>query len=101
MAEVQDILVNSSDELIIEKEDFKIGASTEQHIRHIIMSEKGWWKFAPLVGFGVLHRLNAPLTIAVRNDVKREMKIQLELDGMTVHSIDVASWQNLKVDATY
>lgn len=75
---VKDILLDDSNDLIIQNGDFKVEESDQQHIQLIIESWIGSWKQFPLVGVGITNYKNsAGQSIAL----KRSIAVQLEADG--------------------
>jgi hypothetical protein len=89
-----DFTLDGNSDLLIESGDFVLSHSDGMHMEHIIYSNLGYWRNAPLVGVGIEYYLNASVGTA---DVKREIKIQLEADGYQVQSIDVAFKPTLTV----
>jgi hypothetical protein len=67
--------------------DFLSGDSEAQRILLILMSSKGSFKQAPLVGVGGAKIINGILDAATR----REIQLQLEGDGIFVKSIEASS----------
>ena len=82
-----DFTLDGNDDLLIENGDFVLSHSDGMHMQHIVASNLGYWRNAPLVGVGIESYLHASVGEA---DVKRDIKIQLEADGYKVESIDVA-----------
>ena len=61
--------------------DFNVGESAEQHIHHVVLSNPGHFKNAPLLGVSIIDLMNAPLSPAVVADIERVIRLQLEADG--------------------
>lgn len=75
---VKDILLDDSNDLIIQNGDFKVGESDPQHIQLIIESYIGSWKQFPLLGVGIsFYKNSSGQSLAL----KRSIAIQLETDG--------------------
>lgn len=69
--------------------DFNIGFSDEQHIKHLVVSSPGHFKNAPLLGVQIKDYINSSMTPATQQKLEREIRMQLEADGVTQISIIV------------
>ena len=76
---------------IFENGDFVISPSDEIHVRDIFTAEKGNWRRSVLVGIGILDYINSPDTIQRRNQLLKNIRLQLEVDGYQLGNIDVNS----------
>lgn len=94
---MQDILLDDSNDLIIENGDFTIGDATLQHQNHILIAQKGEYKLTPEVGAGVLDEVNNENPRELLSEIRR----QFEYDGMKVNSLKIAANGNLLIDALY
>lgn len=92
---MQDYLFDT--DLQIENGDFVIGESDNQHVRHILTSDKGEYKSNPEIGVGIIQMLNDE----VIDDFLIDAKKNLEYDGMTVNNISFLQDGKLNVDAKY
>lgn len=94
---MDDFLLDTSNDLVVNNGDFVIGDASLQHQNHILLAQKGEFKNAPEIGVGVLTELN--------NENPRELLSQIrrnfEYDGMKVNSLKVAANGNLLIDAEY
>ena len=70
--------------LLIENGDFALVESEQDHIKDIVLDNKGEWKQFPLVGVGALQFLNATRNL---DDVRKKIQVQLEYDDFRVDSI--------------
>ncbi|GAA4354184.1 hypothetical protein GCM10023185_15610 [Hymenobacter saemangeumensis] len=95
---VFDLLTDGEDDLVVRGGDLEIGESTEQHQRHILISEKGWWRGSPLVGVGLRSMLLDDAPGAV---VSAEIQEQMELDGMTISQLALSTDGQLYLLASY
>jgi hypothetical protein len=95
---VFDLLTDADDDLMIRGGDLEIGESTEQHQRHLLLSEKGDWRRTPYVGVGIRSLLNddAPGGVVVA-----EIQEQMELDGQNVTALGLATNGDLNLQAYY
>ena len=84
MAEYKDILLNENNEAIIENGDFKIGSCEGQNAKLLLLSEKGSWRYDPLMGIGLRRMLNVKLTAGQVLTLKREIIKQFKADGSKV-----------------
>ena len=83
MAARTDFETNSNAELIFKNGDLSINFSDEQHIQDTINAIPGWWKEFPLDGVAVIKYINSP---GGGQLLAREIKVELENDGYTVHN---------------
>lgn len=60
--------------------DLDFGYSDEQHIDHILMTQKGAYKQHPIVGVGLFNYINSPMTAVTRTKLKKEIQLQLDRD---------------------
>ncbi|WP_080058288.1 hypothetical protein [Spirosoma aerolatum] len=83
--------------ILIENGELVVGDSTDQHTNHILLADKGWWKFTPSLGVGIVRFVNdvgnAPNLMAT---IRRE----LGRDGQNVDSISLQDSQII-VQSTY
>jgi hypothetical protein len=93
---VKDIKLEDDDLFI--NGDFKVSFSDQQHIIDIIESNVGSWKEYPLVGVGINNYLGS---IGKEQEIKRQVKLQLENDGYRVNEVKIANSNdiNWSVDA--
>lgn len=101
MANFTDILVDADGDAKIEHGDFAIGNSDPQHIQHITFSQPGDWKQFPLIGFGVMQRLNSPGDLVSSNSIKSDLTLHLTLDNYKVIKITTGQTiSELKINAS-
>lgn len=93
-----DLLTDETDDLLVRGGDLETGESTEQHQRHILLSEKGEWRRTPYVGVGIRSLL---LDDAPGGVVVAEIQEQMELDGMTVTALSLGKDGGLNLQAYY
>jgi hypothetical protein len=99
--EAQDIAVSSnSNELLIANGDFVVLPSDTQHAEHIMVSSKGNWINAPLVGVGLWNYLDAPMNSLVLRNLRHKITLQLDYDGLKIMRLDIASLDNIRITAT-
>jgi hypothetical protein len=80
---MNDILIDSNNDLLINAGDFATGESTLQEVQAIILSYPGWWKQYPLVGCAAPNYLNSP---GAGQQLSNNINQQLKLDGKTLTS---------------
>lgn len=83
---------------VIENGDFAIGESTQQHQEDLLMSEKGEWLSDLTAGVGIRSML---LNDSEPDELKVEIQVEFERDGMDVNSLKIDNEFNLKIDANY
>lgn len=86
-----------SNELELANGDFKVGESTNQHVKHILISNKGEYKQHPELGAAMENMLNSEDAM----DFLIEAKKNLKYDGMKVRNISFTSTGTINVNATY
>lgn len=93
---MSDILVNKEGDLEIQNGDFVTGDPQQQDIQHILLAEKGQFRQFPTLGVGVRKRLNGPFSV---EELRRDVRINLESDGFKVNKVDTDEDGNIQVDA--
>jgi phage baseplate assembly protein W len=98
---VNDILLDETGDLAVSAEgDLVVGFADNQHIADVLESTPGNWKQWPLVGVGLMHYVNAPLTPALARALEKEIRVQLEYDdAQEIEVRNIAG--NLNVSAEY
>jgi hypothetical protein len=100
MKQVEDVMVDTTHDIIIDDAgDFYARASDEQHIHHLLLAGKGSYKTAPVAGVGIVQYINAPDHPMAFEQLRQEIKIQLEYDGYTDINIDGTQYDSLTIDA--
>lgn len=93
---MEDVLIDTDGDLLFTKGDFKIGDSTLQNQRLLLLYQKGEMKEHPVAGVAAstyLHDENI-------DDLYREVRREFVQDGMLIKTLDINS-QQLKVEASY
>lgn len=94
---MNDLMLNTSNDLLIENDDLVIAESTRQHQMCLLKTSKGQLKESPLVGVGVEMYLNSENEIGgLLGDIKQEF----EKDGMAVKSLSFSD-NKINIDASY
>ncbi|QTV06061.1 hypothetical protein [Faecalibacter bovis] len=92
---MKDIIRDQEQDVKIERGDFVIDESDQQHIEDIFIAQKGEFKEFPLVGFGAINYIKSQTT---DDEFKRDLKIQLEYDNYINSTIDTSEGiQNTKI----
>jgi hypothetical protein len=91
LIQVADILLDSTDDLIIAIGDFAIGNSDEIHVEQILKSAKTEFKNFPLLGVHLNKKTLMPTSETQLVSLKKNIKIQLEYDNYRVNKIDVSN----------
>lgn len=92
-----DFKTDEAGDLVISGGDLVYTDSTEQHQADIIYSEKGWLKFTPSLGVGLLQYVNETGTAPGLAGIIRE---ELERDGMTVEAVSI-NQDGITINAKY
>lgn len=82
----QDILYDDDNQPKIFNGDFDIGESTPQHIKQLLIGDKGDFRFMPYAGLGLRTWLSEEGNLT---DLQHEAQKQLELDNLRVQSLDI------------
>jgi hypothetical protein len=88
----QDILTGADGLPLIENGDFVVAASDEQHINFITQSNKGDFRFQPLVGCNLSDFLNA-VAANTNLELKQRITAQLNNDGYKINSLSLIEEQ--------
>lgn len=81
----QDITVDNDFDLIVRDGDFEANSSDERHINAILLSAKGNYRFAPIVGADAYSFLNS---VGQTDTFRREIQEQLTADGYRIDEIN-------------
>jgi hypothetical protein len=101
-----DIELDADGDLKIENGDFVLALSDQQHIEHIVESEKGNWRQHPLVGVGIVRFLNYNQAVGMKGQLLRKIRLQLEYDNFRVDRLALSGdllttgSQGIEIDAT-
>ncbi len=95
---MQDLLLDDTDDLLIENGDFVIGISDLQHQEHLLIAQKGDFKQFPDIGVAIEDYLRESdiegLVTEVRNEFVK--------DGMAVNRVEfLEQTGDLDYDAKY
>ena len=98
MATYKDLIVDETGDLIIVNGDVKIDESDTQHVDHIVVADKGQFRQFPLIGVGILRMVNGSPN---PQELKQQIKLQLESDGYNVRqiTIDPNDMLSINIDA--
>lgn len=81
-----DLLLDSDGDFKVKNNDLSKGNSDAQNISDILQSVKGDYKRSPQTGLNAVNFISG---ITPLSDIKAQTKLQLELDGFRVKSIEV------------
>ena len=98
MAEVNDILMDEQFNPVIKNGDFFWNESTSQHQKLLIVANKGQFRESPTVGVGINNFL---LDDGTTEELKQEIILQFELDGMQINDLLIKDVSNVQIDAEY
>lgn len=99
MAKVYDIATDSAGELLIKDGDFAIEESTVKHTHDILVSNKGNYKHAPLLGVAIDDFLLDD--VAYGADLKRVIMEELESDGQEILNMNTDSIETIEIVSEY
>jgi len=81
---MNDILLNSENDLMIANGDFAVGDSLNQQVGLLLLVNKGEVKQHPLIGVGI----NDILLAESMTDIYNEVRVQLKADGLKLRKIE-------------
>lgn len=94
-----DILLDETGDLAIERGDFVVGESDQQHLVLLLQTTQGEWRQDPLVGVGLARYLSSPYGPAQAAELSRNLSIQLQRDGYTIIELDLAELNSAIINA--
>lgn len=95
--QMNDILLDTTGDLLIQNNDLVIGYSDNQQQEHILIANKGEFREFPEIGVGIAQMINDDDWISVLIEAKKN----LEYDGMKMNNIKFDENQNLIIDGYY
>ena len=98
MIAAKDIMLDDDNELIINNGDFEVKHSDGQHVKLILLSEKGAWRQQPFVGIGIRKLMNTKLGGLDRGLLQKRIASQLEYDSYAVKNIALLTEGKLSID---
>jgi hypothetical protein len=90
-----DILFDDND-VIVKDGDFFISDSDQQHIKHILIADKGQFRQWPLIGVGIRRQSNGSTN---KQDLKQLIRVQLRSDNFTVKKLEISGTMDITIDA--
>lgn len=91
-----DIAIDKNYDVSITAGDFGMTECLEQSQRLLLITTKGEWKIRPECGVGVVNWLET----ANDGRLQREIRTQMERDGMSVRSVQMID-NNIDIDARW
>lgn len=92
----RDLELDDNFDLLIKDGDFVVTPSDDHTQEIIIISSKGSFRFAPMVGVDIYTYLNST---GQADSIKRDIQEQLRLDGYRVDTIEFADNNQIKIIA--
>lgn len=96
-----DILIGTDGDLAYTGGDMIVGLSDEQHTEDVLISKKGEYKQSPAVGVGIINYFHATFSAKVREKLRRDIQLQVELDGMIRPDVQVTSVGEITIKGNY
>ena len=94
MANNIDILDDADGDILIQNGDIVHGPADQQHISDLMIAQKGHYSQSAAVGIGIESYMKGN----TGEDLRREIKLQLEADGFNVKQILVNNGE-ISIDA--
>ena len=95
--QMNDIALDSNDDLVILNNDISIVESTQQHQRQLLINDKGTFKENPTICVGLFNYLDNENP----QDLLRNINIEYTRDGMQVNSIQLTNDGKININAYY
>lgn len=96
---VNDILLDDDFDLQISNGDFATGDSDEQHLQKITLLDQGQVRFSPLTGLAIARKLQSPLGLKQQDGLRRDVYVQLEMDGYNPNTANVTFGSEIEIKA--
>lgn len=98
MPKAKDIQVLDN-EIVIKDGDFVLDWSDEQHIEHIMVSDKGAWRQSGALGVGVYNELRGVRNSITDRQLEKKIRANLSFDGYRVDSVIFSQNLTVLIDA--
>lgn len=95
---MDDIRINDDNTPVLKNGDFFIDDATRQNQQLILVTTKGSFKNAPVVGVSAATYLLDGISL---DEFKKEIRKQMELDGMRVNELEITGNYQISLDANY
>lgn len=92
-----DIMLDATNDLLIEDGDFVVADATEQHQNCLLLANKGDYKTQPMLGVGIFMYINDDEP----QDMMREIRTQFTNDGMEITKMSVRLPSTVTIEAIY
>lgn len=91
-----DLDIDDNFDLLIKDGDFVVSPSDDHTQTIIVISSKGSFRFAPMIGVNIYTYLNST---GQADSIKRDIQQQLTLDGYRVDSINFTEDNQIQINA--
>lgn len=99
---VRDIALNEDGDLAVSPEgDLALEVSDGTHIAHVLEAHPGHYKQHPMIGMGLIRYVHAPIDALRLRAMRREIEIQLSLDGAVNSDVQIDQNAQLTIHAEY
>lgn len=93
------LLDSATGDLMVRNGDLVVGESDGQHLDLMIIGPRGSWKDDIMKGVGIGKYVNAQNVAKNRDKVNGEIRLQLELDGWNLETINTDNLKNITINA--
>lgn len=93
-----DIMLDENNDLIIKDGDLVIGDSRYQHVKHLLEAEKGFYKFSPQSGVGMMNLLHDEFQ---PEEILRLVRFEVERDGFKVEKLQFSNDGKIEIEGDY
>jgi len=87
------------DDLSIQKGDFVLLFSDEQHIEYILVADKGSWRRSGALGVGIYKELQGVRNTITGRLLENKIRSNLQFDGYRVDRVDLFNKLTVSIDA--
>lgn len=96
---MKDILndINTGD-IALKAGDLVVGNTTYQNIYDLLLADKGFYKFDPFIGVGIVDFINEDINEAM---MISKIQSEIEVDGVFVKNITIDDDNKIQIEASY
>jgi hypothetical protein len=95
---VNDIVIDVDNDLLIKDGDLVVDDSRYQHVRHLLEAEKGFYKFSPQSGVGMINLVNDEFS---PEEILRLVRFELERDGFKIEKLQFTNEGKIEITGDY
>lgn len=99
----KDLILDITGDIYIDyaKGDLGVGNSDAQHQKDVLFAQIGEYKESPYIGVGIENYLLSPFDGKIRQELERQIKLNLESDGAKNVTVKALSIESIIINAKY